>query len=236
MYYSNYGSTDLVLTILILVAFVFSFWAQAKVKGTYEKYSKNRTHRGLTGAEAARVILDKNDLRDVPVIQVEGTLTDYYDPTKRLVALGEHEHDSTSPVAIGVAAHECGHAIQYKNNYLPAKVRLAIIPACSIGSKLSIPMIIVGILLSGLIPIAYYLVYIGIILFGLVVLVELITLPTEFDASNRALKAIDACGILTEEERAQAKEVLIAAALTYVAALAVSLLQLLRLILRSRKD
>lgn len=236
MYSHYYGSTDFILTILIVLAFLFSLWASHKVNGTYKKYSKVRTHRGLTGAEAARKILDANGLRDVPIIQVAGTLTDYYDPTKRQVALGENEHDSTSPVAIGVAAHECGHAIQYKNNYLPAKIRLAIIPATSIGSKLSIPLILVGLLLQALIPVAYYLVYVGIALFGLCVLVELITLPTEFDASNRALKCIDSLGLLTEEERAQAKEVLVAAALTYVAALAISLLQLLQLILRTRRD
>lgn len=219
-----------IATVLVVAAMLFSFWASSKVKRTYAKYEKTGNKRGITGAEAARIILDRNELRNVPIIQVPGTLSDYYDPQKNLVALGQSEHDSTSAVAVGVAAHECGHAIQYKEHYWPAKFRMAIIPLTNIGSKMAFPMILAGIFLSMLIPIAWNLIYVGIALFGLCVVFQLITLPTEFDASRRALKCIDECGMLDEEEYSQAREVLVAAALTYVAALAVALSQLLRLL------
>ena len=216
--------------LLLLAAIIFSFWADRKVKKTYSKYSNVRNSRNITGAEAARLILDRAGLQDVPIAQTTGTLSDYYDPKNRRVVLGETEYSTPSSVAVGVAAHECGHAMQYADAYWPAKVRMAIVPATNFGSRISIPLIIVGAILSALIPRAYYLVYAGIALFALCVVFQLITLPTEFDASRRALNCITSNGLLEGEDYEAAKEVLVAAALTYVAGLAVALAQLLRLI------
>lgn len=216
--------------ILLLAAIAFSFWASWKVKNTYKKYQNVRNRRGITGSEAARLILDRAGLQSVPIAQTTGSLTDYYDPSQRRVVLGEVEYSEPSPVAVGVAAHECGHAMQYAADYWPAKLRMAIVPATNFGSKLSWPLIIMGAFLTAVIPYAYYLIYVGIALFGLCVFFQLITLPTEFDASRRALKCIDEYGLLGGDDYAAAKEVLTAAALTYVAALAISVAQLLRLL------
>ena len=228
-YYSG-NSLYTFATVLFFAAMIFSFWASAKVKKTYNKYSAKQNRSGITGAQAARAILDRNNLQYVPIAQTSGTLTDYYDPQSKRVVLGEHEYSTPSSVSVGVAAHECGHAIQYAHNYFPAKLRMAIVPITNFGSKLSWPVIIAGCLLGAIIPLAFNLVYIGIALFGLCVLFQLITLPTEFDASARALKCIKEYNILDGEDYNEAKEVLTAAALTYVAALATSLAQMLRLI------
>ena len=230
MYYGSYGSSYTFAYILVIIAFAFSLWASWKVKKTYAKYQDKRNARGITGSEAARSVLDRNGLQDVPVAQTAGTLTDYYDPSSKRVVLGETEYSNPSPVAVGVACHECGHAIQYSQNFWPAKLRMAIVPATNFGSKLSIPLIIAGALFSSFIPILWNLVYVGIALFSLCVVFQLITLPTEFDASRRALKCIEEYNLLEGEDYDAAKEVLTAAALTYVAALAVAITQLLRLL------
>ena len=216
--------------ILVIASIIFSLWANRKVKTTYSKYSNKYNSRGLTGSAAARIVLDRNGLNDVPVAQTAGSLTDYYDPASRRVVLGETEYSIPSAVAVGVACHECGHAIQYAENYLPAKIRMAIVPATNFGSKLSWPLIIAGGILGAFIPVLWNLIYVGIALFSLCVFFQLITLPTEFDASRRALNCISEYNLLEGDDYAAAKEVLTAAALTYVAALAVSLSQLLRLL------
>lgn len=229
MYYYGSGASTAAY-IAVIAAFAFSIWASRKVKNTYAKYTDKVNSRGITGSQAARMVLDRNGLRDVPVAQTFGSLNDYYDPANRKVVLGETEYNNPSPVAVGVACHECGHAIQYSENYLPAKIRMAIVPATNFGSKLSMPLIIAGALLSYFIPMLWNLVYVGIALFSLCVIFQLITLPTEFDASRRALECIKQYDLLDGADYDAAKEVLTAAALTYVAALAVALSQLLRLL------
>jgi len=222
----RFDSLYLVLLGTILLSLIVN-WV---VKSTYSKYADVRSLRGITGAMAARRILDSHGLQNVPVSSIPGTLTDYYDPRSNQVCLGEDEYSSTSPVAIGVACHECGHAIQYAEHYGPAKLRTAIVSATNIGSQLSWPLILAGIILSRLIPFLRVLVYVGIGMFALAVIFQLITLPVEFDASRRAMEAIRSNGMLTDEECVMARKVLTAAALTYVAALAVSVVQLLRMI------
>lgn len=228
--YGYYGNNYSLATFLVIIAFAFSLWASWKVKNTYKKYSNVRNARGITGFQAARLVLDRNGLTNIPISQTSGSLTDYYDPKTCSVVLGENEYNSPSAVAVGVACHECGHALQYATNYFPAKLRMAIVPVTNFGSRLAVPLIIIGALISSFIPILWNLVYIGIGLFTLCVFFQLITLPTEFDASRRALTSIQEYGLLSGDDYKAAKEVLTAAALTYVAALAVSLAQLLRLI------
>lgn len=208
--------------LFILPGLLLSLWAQIKVKGTFAKYNKTRTGSGITGAQAARQILDANGLYTVPVEQVAGNLTDHYDPKANVVRLSTSTFNNPSIGAVGVAAHEVGHALQYANGYAPIKIRSAIIPVCNLGSSLSVPLIILGFILT--IP---SLIYVGIALFSLVVLFQLVTLPVEFNASRRALATLDGMGMTTPEETKGAKKVLSAAALTYVAALLTSILQLL---------
>ena len=220
--------------IILLPAMIFAIAAQISVKSTFEKYDKVQTSRRMSGAEAARRILDRNGLYDVQIERVKGHLTDHYDPKAKVIRLSEATYDSVSVAALGVAAHEAGHAVQHAVGYFPIKVRAAIIPVTRIGSQLAMPIFLVGILLS-------YLQYVtpevsgaimgaGILLFSLTALFQLVTLPTEFNASSRALKTLDESGILYKEEIGGAKKVLSAAAMTYVAALATSLASLLRLI------
>ena len=222
-------------TILILLpAMIFAFAAQISVKTTFDKFDKVQTSRRMSGAEAARRILDRNGLYDVKVERVKGHLTDHYDPRAKVIRLSEATYDSVSVAALGVAAHEAGHAVQHATNYFPIKVRAAIIPVTQIGSQLAMPIFLVGILLSYMqyapAELCGIIMGSGIILFSLTALFQLITLPTEFNASSRALKTLDEAGILYEEELAGARKVLSAAAMTYVAALASSLASLLRLI------
>ncbi len=223
-------------TILILLpAMIFAIIAQISVKSTFEKYDKVPTARRMSGAEAARRILDRNGLYNVKVERVHGHLTDHYDPRANVIRLSEATHDSVSVAALGVAAHEAGHAVQHATGYFPIKVRSAIIPVTQIGSRLAMPIFLVGILLSyaqyvtpevgGIIMGA------GILLFSLTAFFQLVTLPVEFNASSRALKTLGEAGILYEEEISGARKVLSAAAMTYVAALASSLASLFRLIL-----
>ena len=215
--------------VLVMPAVIFSIIASVKVNSTFEKYSKVRSSRGITGAEAARRVLDANGLYGVKIERVSGNLTDHFNPRDNTIYLSQSVHDNPSAAAIGVAAHEAGHAVQHAVGYLPIKIRSAIIPATNFASKLAIPLIILGLLLeaSGFISLAY----VGVACFGMSTLFQLVTLPTEFNASRRALNAIESSGILARDEIGGARKVLSAAAMTYVAALAVSLMQLLRLLL-----
>ncbi len=217
--------------VLVLPAVIFSLWASARVNSTFEKYSKQNSARRMTGAEAAERVLRSNGIYNVKIERIKGNLTDHYDPKANVIRLSEAVHDSISTAAIGVAAHEAGHAVQHAQNYAPVKIRTAIVPITNIGSKLSIPLILIGILLSSLGEQYSMIAYAGVAAFGLCVLFQLVTLPTEFNASSRALVAIEQCGILSQEELKGSKKVLSAAALTYVAALAVTLMQFLRLFL-----
>ena len=225
-----YYGFDYTWYLLVLPAFLLALWAQFRVQSTYAKYSRVRSMRGRTAAEVARQILDDHGLGYVQVDRIGGKLTDNYDPRTNIVHLSQEVYDSSSIAAIGVAAHECGHAVQHAEEYGPLKLRSAIIPITNIGSSLSIPLFLIGLLFNFSI-----LMNIGILLFGLVALFQLITLPVEFNASRRALSTIGERGLLTDDETRGAKKVLSAAALTYVAALASSLAQLLRLVLISRR-
>ena len=222
---------DWLYIILVLPAVILSLFASAKVNSTFHKYSTVYSKSGLTGAEVARRILYENGLYDVRIEQARGHLTDHFDPRTNVIRLSESTYSSTSSAAIGVAAHEVGHAIQYANNYAPLKIRNAIVPITNLGSKLSMPLILLGILFSAFAPFFAYVACAGVACFSLCALFQLLTLPTEFNASHRALKAIDECGALDRVEMEGARKVLSAAAMTYVAALAVSLAQLLRLLL-----
>jgi len=212
--------------ILILPALIFSLWASARVNSTFSKYEKNYSFRGYTGAMAAREILNAKGLYDVAIERVHGRLSDHYDPRTNVIRLSDAVYNSTSTAAIGVACHEAGHAMQYAENYLPIKFRAMIIPITNIGSTFGIWIFIIGLLLS--FP---AICFIGIILFSFTAIFQLATLPTEFNASRRAIAAIEESNILSPTEQTGAKKVLKAAALTYVAALAVSLTQLLRLLI-----
>ena len=226
-------------TIIILIpAMIFALVAQFMVKSTFDKYDKVRNFRGMSGAEAARRVLDRNGLYDVKIERIRGHLTDHYDPKANVIRLSEATHDSVSVAAIGVAAHEAGHAVQHATGYFPIKVRAAIIPVTQIGSQLAMPIFLVGILLSyaGYIngEVGGAIMGAGILLFSLTAFFQLVTLPVEFNASSRALKVLEETEILYGEELSGAKSVLSAAAMTYVAALASSLASLLRLILIAR--
>ena len=224
---------DYLYLILVLPAVIFSLWASIRVNTTFKKYSKIRSMRGITGAEAARRVLDANGLQHIRIEQIPGNLTDHYDPRSDVIRLSESVYGNTSVAAVGVACHEAGHAVQHAENYAPVKIRAAIIPVTNSGSRRAIPLIILGILLNSLASAPEFLViaYIGVACYGLCTLFQLVTLPTEFDASRRALRCIESYGILGSEEIGGARRVLTAAAMTYVAALAVSLMQLLRLFL-----
>ena len=211
--------------IIILPALIFAMWASARVNSTFTKYEKDYSSRGYTGAMAAREILNARGLYDVSIERVNGRLSDHYDPRANVIRLSDAVYNSTSTAAIGVACHEAGHAMQYADSYLPIKFRALIIPITNIGSTLGIWLFIIGLIFS--FPAVCL---IGIILFSFTALFQLATLPTEYNASKRALEAIEESGILNIEEHIHAKKVLSAAALTYVAALAVSLTQLLRLL------
>ena len=220
---------------LVLIGAVISMFASSKVKTTYAKYGKVRSQRGMTATDAARRILDNAGLRHVRIERVAGDLTDHYSPKELVLRLSDTTINSTSIAAIGVAAHECGHAIQHAKHYAPLNIRNAIVPVVNLGSKLSWPMILVGLLLgiTGFLDL-------GIILFSFSLIFQLITLPVEFNASSRALQILDESNMLYEDELRGAKKVLSAAAMTYVAAAIATLLSLLRLIIlfggRRRND
>lgn len=222
---------DWTYLILVMPAVIFSMWASNRVNKTFQKYQNKYSSRGITGAQAARAVLNANGLQNVIIDQVAGNLTDHYDPTANVVRLSNGVYNSTSTAAIGIACHEVGHAIQHATGYGPVKLRTAIVPITNIGSKLSTPLIIGGLILSMFSYIFAYLAYLGIICFALCTFFQLVTLPTEFNASKRALQSIQSHGFLSSIELEETKEVLRAAAMTYVAALAVSLTQLLRFII-----
>lgn len=214
--------------ILVLIGVILSLAASAKVKSTFARYSKVRSMTGMTGAEAAQRLLNSQGIYDVTVRRVPGSLSDHYDPRTKTVNLSDDVYSSTSVAAIGVAAHECGHAIQHAVGYAPLNFRSALVPIANFGSQISWPLILIGILIEGF---GSPIVQLGIILFSLAVLFQLVTLPVEFNASSRAVRLLDSTGILSGNEVDGTRRVLGAAALTYVAAAAGSILQLLRLII-----
>ncbi|MBR2474717.1 MAG: zinc metallopeptidase [Clostridia bacterium] len=217
--------------IVILPALIFSIWASMRVSSTFKQYSKVYTRRGYTAAMACRAVLDSNGLYHVRIEHIQGNLTDHYDPREDVIRLSDSVYNSTSAAAIGVACHEAGHAIQHAERYLPIRIRQAIIPLTNIGSRFGIWIFIIGIILTAWSQQMVLVAYIGLALFSLTAVFQLVTLPTEYNASRRAVNAIVQTGILDKDELECAKKVLSAAALTYVAALAASLTQLLRLFL-----
>lgn len=214
---------------LVMIGAVITLIASAKVKSTYAKYEKVRSARGMTGREVAEQILRNEGLNDVTVCHVSGHLSDHYNPTKKTVNLSDATYNSNSVAALAVAAHECGHALQHNQAYMPLTLRSAILPAANLGSKMAWPLIVFGLFFTG--GTSQTLLNLGIIAFTFAVLFQIVTLPVEFDASNRAMKILQNQGMLEGKEVAQGKKVLTAAALTYVAAAAAAILQLIRIML-----
>ena len=217
--------------VMVLICVVICMLASANVNRTFQKYSRIRSHSGMTGREAAERRLHANGIYDVTVQRVAGNLTDHYDPRNKTLNLSDSTYASTSVAAIGVAAHECGHAVQHANGYAPLKIRGSLVPVANFGSTLAWPLILIGFLIQG--NASVLLINLGILLFSAAVLFQIVTLPVEFNASSRALKSLETNGILYTEEVADTRKVLRAAALTYVASAASAILQLLRLILIS---
>lgn len=215
--------------ILVVIGAVICLLASAKVKTTYSKYSKYRSMSGMTGAEAAERILRDAGIYDVRIGHISGNLTDHYNPKTKVLNLSDSVYDSTSVAAIGVAAHECGHAIQHQTGYFPLILRGTLVPVANFGSTMAWPLIIIGLLFNS--STGAFLIQLGILFFSLAVLFQLVTLPVEFNASNRAVHILGDTNMLREEELRYTKKVLGAAALTYVASAAAAILQLLRLIL-----
>ncbi len=213
--------------ILVIPAMILAFVAQFKVKSTYKKFSQVRNVRGLTGAQAAQQVLSYYGINDVTIRPIAGNLTDNYNPKTKVLSLSQANFSGSSIAAVGVACHEVGHAIQHSTDYYPIKVRSALVPVTNIGSYLGIPLALIGYFLG-----FHPLVSIGLMLYSLIAIFQFVTLPVEFNASNRAIKAIEEQGLLYEDEIQSARKVLSAAAMTYVASLAVSLANLLRLFLR----
>lgn len=230
MPYYYYGF-DWTYIVIVLPCILLALWASANVNSTFRRYSRLLSLRRITGAEAAQRVLSANGVSGVRIERVKGNLTDHFDPKANVIRLSDSVYDSTSVASIGVACHEAGHAVQYAQSYAPIKLRAAIIPITNFGSKLAMPLILLGVLLSTFGEANYTLVYAGIACFSLSLVFQLITLPVEFNASRRAMQAIAYGNILTEEEQRGARKTLTAAALTYVAATAVSLAQILRLLL-----
>lgn len=235
MYYPMYFDPTY---FLVLIGVVICLLAQAKVKGTFNKFSRVRNVRGMTGAEAARQVLKNAGIYDVRVEHVSGNLTDHYDPRSKVLRLSDSVYGQTSVAAVGVAAHECGHAIQHARGYAPLKMRSALVPIANFGSTIAWPLILIGLLFGR--GSSSLFINLGILAFSAAVLFQLITLPVEFNASNRAIRVLADTGMMQGEEIKGAKKVLSAAALTYVAGAASSILQLLRIILltggRRRND
>ena len=225
-----YYGFDMTYVVLVLPCLILSLWASSNVNSTFRRYSNQFSSRHISGAEAAQRVLSANGVRGVRIDRISGNLTDHYDPKTNVIRLSDNVFGSTSTAAIGVACHEAGHAVQYAEGYAPIKLRAAIIPVTNFGSRLAMPLILLGLLFSFAGNFSYTLVYLGIACFGLSLVFQLVTLPVEFNASRRALAAIEQGGILTPEEQEGARKTLRAAALTYVAATATALAQLLRLI------
>ena len=229
MPYYYYGF-DWTYVYLVLPCLLLSLWASAHVNSTFKKYSAQYSRRGITGADAAARVLAANGVRGVRIEHISGDLNDHYDPRTNVIRLSDNVYGSTSTAAIGVACHEAGHAVQYAQGYAPIKLRAAVIPLTNFGSKLAMPLILIGLLFSSLGRLSNFFIYLGIACFGLSLVFQLVTLPVEFNASRRALDAIAQTGILSEDEQVGARKTLTAAALTYVAATAAALAQLLRLL------
>ena len=233
-YFGFYGF-DIYYLVLVVPCVILAFWAQGKVKSTFSRYERVLSRRGLTGAQAAEAVLRQNGVTGVRIEWVAGKLSDHFDPRTNTIRLSNAVYASTSVASIGVAAHEAGHAVQYAVGYFPIRLRAAIIPVTQFGSAAAFPLIILGLFMNSGIMID-----IGILAFGLSTVFQLVTLPVEINASRRALAAIEEGGLLMPDEYPMAKKTLTAAAMTYVAALAVSLAQLLRLVLlfggRGRDD
>ena len=229
MYYPMYYDPTY---ILIIIGMLLSMIASSRVKTTYAKYNRVRNHAGVTGQMAAQQILRQAGIYDVQVQRVSGELTDHYDPRNKVLRLSDATYGSTSVAALGVAAHECGHAIQHATNYLPLSIRGALVPVANFGAQISWPLILIGLFMRG--DMSALLINAGIILFTFAVAFQIVTLPVEFNASSRALRILKGSGLLYEEEVSQARKVLGAAALTYVAGAASAILQLLRLLILTR--
>lgn len=225
--------------ILLIPAMLFAVYAQSRVSAAYRKYADIRNRRGITGAQAARMILDNNGLRDVRIEMVSGTLSDHYDPRTRIMRLSPRVYNEPSVASVSIAAHESGHAIQHAEFYLPLKLRNTIVPVANFASMLSWPLMIIGIVMAngGNSIKGNFIMDIGILFFASVVLFHAVTLPVEFNASSRAIKQMENLGIVYQEEKSSARKVLSAAAMTYVAALATAVANLLRLlVLRERNQ
>lgn len=229
-YYSYYYGFDWTYLVLVLPCLILSLWASARVNSTFKKYSQQLSYRQITATQAAQRVLQANGVYGVRIERIKGNLTDHFDPKSNVIRLSDGVYDSTSTAAIGVACHEAGHAVQYAQAYFPIRLRAAIIPITNFGSRLAIPLILLGLLFSTLGNFSDTLVYLGIGCFALSLIFQLVTLPVEFNASRRALEAIENGQLLTDEELRGARKTLSAAAMTYLAATAVSLAQLLRLI------
>lgn len=220
---------------LLLLGLIISIWASWNVNATFKRYEKDYNSRGLTAAQAARQILDDNGLYQISIERISGKLTDHYDPRANVIRLSDSVHDSTSVAAIGVAAHECGHAVQHEVGYFPMQIRSAVIPITQIGSKFWYIIFVLG-LIFGNSYVGQTMQIVGIVLFAAIVFFQLVTLPVEFNASSRAMKTLESRMILYGDELVKSRKVLTAAALTYVAALLNGILQLLRLISIARRD
>lgn len=233
MYYPMYFDKTY---LLVLLGVVICMAASARMNSTFQKYSRVRNHSGMTGREAAEQILRKSGIHDVRVEHVSGNLTDHYDPRTKVVRLSDATYNSTSVAALGVAAHECGHAAQHAHGYAPLSIRSALVPVANFGSSIAWPLILIGLLIGG--QMSGLLLNIGILAFSLAVLFQIVTLPVEFNASSRALRILGDTGLLYESEVRDTRKVLTAAALTYVAGAASAILQLLRILIltRGRRD
>ncbi|MDY3846615.1 MAG: zinc metallopeptidase [Eubacteriales bacterium] len=219
---------DYLYLIIVLPCVIFALIAQMNVSRTFNKYSAMITSSGMTGYDSARMILDRNGLYNVRIDRVSGNLTDHYDPRDNVIRLSDTVYDARTPAALGVAAHEAGHALQYANNYIPMRIRGAIIPVTNFCSKWSMLLILIGIVFLYVAPFAFWIMLVGIIFFSTSTLFQLVTLPVEFNASRRAMKCLSESGMLDGGELRAARKVLTAAAMTYVAALAVSFATLMR--------
>ena len=217
--------------IFVLVGLIICLAASAKMRSTFSKYSRVRNHWGMTGREAAEQVLHRAGIYDVRVEHISGNLTDHYDPRSKVLRLSDATYNSTSVAAVGVAAHECGHAVQHATGYVPLRLRSSLVPAANFGSSIAWPLILIGLLINGQSSALFL--NLGILAFSLAVLFQIVTLPVEFNASSRALHLLSGNGMLYEDEVRSVRKVLTAAALTYVAGAASAILQLLRIIVLS---
>ena len=224
-----YYGIDSLYIYLVVPAIIIMLWSQIRVKTVFSKYSTQ--HSPLTGADAARRVLETNGVYNVKIERVSGNLTDHYDPRTNVIRLSDSVYGANNLSAVGVAAHEAGHAVQYAKGYVPIKVRSIILPVCNLGSQLSMPLLIIGLIFN-----FYFLVKLGVIFFCVALLFQLLTLPIEFNASHRALVTLDNSGLIREDEKKAVRRVLSAAAITYVAALLVSLAQLIRLLAITKRN